>query len=268
MPEMSGNSDEFVDPVLWNVTRCESQAVLNQHVQYLKTKNIATQVEIMESPSVERLFQHIADSNCDLIVTDISKDKESWLIESLIKHTQVPIYVVHQEDTRAEYNHILVALDGSQRAESSLNLAAAFANQTGAQLHLGHVVQQPEIPRKTQMAAEDLEMARHLTERYTEEANNYLNQLASRLVSEIKTHINVSEKPLTSLHNLIKEQHIDLLILSAHGYSGNPEWPLGTVAENLVRYSEVPTLIVQDLPTQIDVAQPDPGRTSHQEARA
>jgi hypothetical protein len=36
--------------------------------------------------------------------------------------------------------------------------------------------------------------------------------------------------------------------LSAHGYSGNSQWPYGSIVNNFILYGKAPLLIVQDLP--------------------
>ena len=41
-----------------------------------------------------------------------------------------------------------------------------------------------------------------------------------------------------------KEKGIDLVLMSTHGRSGLGHWVLGSVAEKVLRYSEVPLLLV------------------------
>jgi nucleotide-binding universal stress UspA family protein len=256
--------NQFTDPVLWNATRCESEAKLNKYVQFLNERHIDTTIDNMEMPSVEGLFNHIQQAQADLIVTTAAKGSEDWLIDGLLKHSKLPLLVVREHVARQSYKNILVPLDGSQRAESGLNVAHILAKQLGAQLHLTHIVQQPEMPRKTQMASSELEMVQYLTKRNAEEAERYLQQVASNLASDAKIHVAVDEKPSAALQRLIGEENIDLLVLSAHGYTGNPQWSLGSVAENLLRHSQVPTIILQDLPSHVKTTQARQAPVMHQ----
>jgi hypothetical protein len=41
-----------------------------------------------------------------------------------------------------------------------------------------------------------------------------------------------------------------MVTLSAHGYSGNHQWPYGSMVNNFILYGRVPLLIVQDLPAK------------------
>jgi nucleotide-binding universal stress UspA family protein len=58
----------------------------------------------------------------------------------------------------------------------------------------------------------------------------------------------VSDNVASTLQNLSEQEQIDLLILSAHGYSGEAKWPYGGVTNRFITDGTVPLLIVQDLP--------------------
>ncbi|MFH1524640.1 MAG: universal stress protein, partial [Chloroflexota bacterium] len=59
------------------------------------------------------------------------------------------------------------------------------------------------------------------------------------------------------LHELVEQENIDMVALSAHGYSGNKQWPYGSMVNNFILYSKVPLLIVQDLPAKEEPATVD-----------
>ena len=57
-----------------------------------------------------------------------------------------------------------------------------------------------------------------------------------------------------------------MVTLSAHGYSGNHQWPYGSMVNNFIMYGKVPLLIVQDLPAKqelMHVELPSRERTEH-----
>jgi nucleotide-binding universal stress UspA family protein len=60
-----------------------------------------------------------------------------------------------------------------------------------------------------------------------------------------------------ALHQLAEQEHIDLVALSAHGYSGNSQWPYGSMVNNFILYSKAPLFIVQDLPIKDEAAVSD-----------
>jgi hypothetical protein len=55
---------------------------------------------------------------------------------------------------------------------------------------------------------------------------------------------------------LIDQEQIDLVFLSAHGYSGVTRWPYGGTAINFIIYGATPLLIVQDVPWERSQATP------------
>lgn len=252
--------EKFTDPVIWSMTRSEDEATLNQQVRFLEEQGIESHIEIIQTSKVDVVLQHAEAIHCDLMIVAVTDDPPSIMIRSLLKHSNIPIFLARAERDQSKYSRMLVPLDGSQRAESSLTLATTIAKSMNSELHLAHVVQHPEMPRRMTLSEEDTEIARRLVERNLDEAKRYLEQVASRSDVNVNMHVISNGTVTTTLHNLILQEDIDLLILSAHGYSGEPRWPLGTVAENLVSYAKVPTIIVQDLPAHLPKPQVVPTR--------
>jgi nucleotide-binding universal stress UspA family protein len=262
--EISGmETNQFIDPVIWNITKSEARYKLNQHVRYLVEQGIDTSLEIVEVSSIEALLEYANEIHCDLIVIVDNDETQFPMIRSIFKHSKIPIFLTRRERIKPSYTNILIPLDGSQRAETSLAIALTVAKVTNAQLHLTHVVQQPEMLRQTALSVEDAKIAQRLVERNAEEAKRYLEQVASRLTSRVRIHVRTNGTVTTSLHNFVEQEGIDLLVLSAHGYTGEPQWPFGAVAENLVSYCKVPTIIVQDLPAAFSSPQLEPIRVQN-----
>ena len=51
-----------------------------------------------------------------------------------------------------------------------------------------------------------------------------------------------------TLHGLVEESAADLVLLCAHGHSGQRQRPYGSVATSFLTYGTTPLLILQDLP--------------------
>jgi nucleotide-binding universal stress UspA family protein len=59
-----------------------------------------------------------------------------------------------------------------------------------------------------------------------------------------------------ALHNLVDEAGVDLVLLSAHGYSGARRWPYGSITTSFIEYGSTPLLIVQDLePEEVELTE-------------
>ena len=90
---------------------------------------------------------------------------------------------------------------------------------------------------------------------------HYLEQMKWRTHLDgidVQAHLITSEDAIVALHGLVEQEHIDMLALSAHGYSGNDQWPYGSMVLNFILYGKVPLLIVQDLPVKKETILVDP----------
>jgi nucleotide-binding universal stress UspA family protein len=144
-------------------------------------------------------------------------------------------------------------LDGSRRAENVLPMIAHLARFHKSQIHIVFVVTTPEMARQLPPVQEDVDLSNRIVARNREESIRYLEQV--RLSSPlngipVQTHLLISDNAPAALHGLVEQENIDLVALSAHGYSGNNQWPYGSMVNNFILYSKVPLLIVQDLPTK------------------
>jgi nucleotide-binding universal stress UspA family protein len=155
---------------------------------------------------------------------------------------------------------LLSPLDGSQRAECVLPHAHTLARVHQVQIVLAHIVQRPEMPRRTPPTREDVELADRVVERNQMEAVEYLEQVKSRLPGDVQTRVLVSQHVFSALHELVLQEKIDLVFMSAHGYSGQTRWPYGSTVVSFIAYGTTPLLIVQDAP--LDEIQPTPAEVA------
>jgi nucleotide-binding universal stress UspA family protein len=158
------------------------------------------------------------------------------------------------------YQRILVPLDGSQRAENVLPIIARLTHFHKSQIHLVHVVRTPEMARQMPPVREDIELSQRFVERNREEAGNYLEKVKSRSYLDgiaVKTHLICNDNAAIALHQLVEQEFISIVAMSAHGYSGNHQWPYGSMVNNYIFYGKVALLIVQDLPAKQEPASPD-----------
>jgi nucleotide-binding universal stress UspA family protein len=164
------------------------------------------------------------------------------------------------------YRTILTPLDSSNRAECVLPVAVRLASHFNARLLISHVVSRPEMPRRTAPTAEDIQLADELTERNRSEAAKYLKQIESRLSCEevnLQTRLLIKENVASALHGLVEQENIDLVVMSAHGYSGESRWPYGNVVEKFITYGSTPLLIYQDFrPEELGDSQRKVARSS------
>jgi nucleotide-binding universal stress UspA family protein len=171
--------------------------------------------------------------------------------------------------TARPFTRLLVPLDGSWRAEYALPLIKRLACAHQLQVHVVHVVKKPEMARRLPPTQEDINLSNRLVARNQEEATHYLDQvpLCSPLAGiDVETHLLIRDDVTAALHEFVERERIDMVALTAHGYSGNTQWRYGSMANNFILYSHVPLLVIQDIPatesltvTEVAVKIPRPG---------
>jgi nucleotide-binding universal stress UspA family protein len=134
---------------------------------------------------------------------------------------------------------LLLPLDGSRAAERALAYARALAVAKDLSIVLLGVVDEtleinafPETESQAQQTA-------FLTSRLTR-AESDLRQVAK---VSIETNI-VSGVPATSILTTAERSEADLLLISRRGRSGTTRWPIGGVAEKVIRAARCDVLLV------------------------
>ena len=248
-----------VNPLDWHLRKAEAQTYLNGVQKKLRRENIQAENALLEGPAADRIIEYERDHKFDLII--LSSHGQSglsgWNVSSVVQkvvlraHTSIMIVRAYKPDVsdpaNIGYQRILCPLDGSQRAESVLPIATTLANHYKAEHHLVHVASRPEMMHRTPLTDDEVELVDQIAERNLIEATRYFNQLQSHLGEHIQTSVVASENAVLTLHELAEQKQVDLVLLSAHGYSCEKKWPYGSVVASFLSYGVAPLLIIQDL---------------------
>jgi len=154
------------------------------------------------------------------------------------------------------FRSILVPLDGSPFGEHSLPLAMSLARRTGATLQLLNVL----TPIATLYAEAPLfiddQLEQRLRDRQVDAQQKYLDQVARRIeaVSPIKVVKLVDDGEIAPTIRAQAIRHkSDLIVMTTHGRGLMGRFWLGSVADELVRESPVPVLLVRPTEETVDL---------------
>jgi nucleotide-binding universal stress UspA family protein len=259
-PAQLGDPTHAVDPLQWSVDKTEATLYLNSVVDRLHKMGLTVQPVILEGRVHERITELAPEFDLTILcshgrsgpsersVGSVTQKVLSWLGGSVLLVRAHPS-ALHGM-TESCYQRLLVPLDGSLRAESVLPMATALAQSCAAQLQIAHVVSQLEIPGRLPPSKAELEMVNQVTESNYNSAASYLQELRSHLPIEPQIHLVKGESVVNSLQCLADKVHTDLIILSAHGYSGDTQRTCGSVTASLITYGTMPVLILQDITGQ------------------
>jgi nucleotide-binding universal stress UspA family protein len=143
------------------------------------------------------------------------------------------------------FEHILVPLDGSARAERALVPAAGLVRATHGELTLVRVI---NIQDDVSMSLVPAMYAPVLLDDARAAAASYLGDVSERAELagiSIKTYIPVGSAASTVL-DLADDTDTDAIVLTSHGRTGLTRWMLGSVAHHIVRHAKVPVLVLRD----------------------
>ena len=148
------------------------------------------------------------------------------------------------------FERIVVPLDGSALAENALPAAEELARLTGAPIHLVRVV---DLTRLERYGAYGLALEYAGFEAVAEEertvAREYLEREAAGLTGRGRAVTTEVADGLTPRVLVGLTKPGDVIVMASHGRTGMARWFLGSVAEEVVRHSAVPVMLVRALST-------------------
>lgn len=261
------NPDYSVDPLDWQLRKAEAKAFLQGRVEQLQRQGLDAEWHVLEGDAARRIFEFAQDHPVDLIVVNAhgqSAAKE-WnlggVAQKLAQHVRTSILLVRTENDASSqssqslppdwvsYQRILLPIDGSQRAECVLPIVATLSRKHGGHVLLVQVVQRPEIPRRMPLTQNEVHLADAIVQGNQHEAEHYLAGLKDRLPGDMETRMLVGSHAGSMLHELAAQEQIDLVVLSAHGYSSQTAWMYGSQATSFLTHGNTSVLVVQDTPS-------------------
>lgn len=141
---------------------------------------------------------------------------------------------------------IVVPLDGSEVAEAALAEAIDQAKAFELPIHLVRVVDTNVLEQVGGSAAAfNYTMLGEMFEAESDDAATYLDSMTKRLEGEgFTVSHDVRVGPIArSILDVIDDG--DLIVMGSHGRTGIRRWVLGSIAEEVLRHSPVPVLMVK-----------------------
>ncbi len=139
------------------------------------------------------------------------------------------------------YTRILVPLDGSTVAEGALAHAVQMADIFDAELLLLRVAFLPQVPDHNLAEAQDI---------LVRESEKYLREIACQLqrqLRRVRTEVRWRKVDEAIIEYAV-EQEVSVVVMSTQGHSSLEQWPIGSIAEKVLRSMKVPVLLVRSPP--------------------
>lgn len=145
------------------------------------------------------------------------------------------------------YTNILVPIDASATSNLALQEAIKLAKVHKATIHLVHIVDifiltTGELaPAYPALEAAVKETGQALLDKMEKLAQDVGVPVKKHLIENIDYSTRIPEKIIEECKN----QHSDLIIIGTHGRRGFNRFLLGSVAEGVIRMSNVPVLLIR-----------------------
>ena len=179
--------------------------------------------------------------------------ERAWLgsvADQLVRSLEIPVLLIRPVEgavSPPEAREILVALDGSRRAEAALPPAMAMAGLLRARLTLLQAVA-PVVLKIEAQAAFVGSFDEPLSSLRRDEAKDYLEDIASQVTAagvEARPTAVLAANPVEAIRAAAASPDVGMIAVATHGRTGLRRMVLGSVADKLVRTSELPMLVTR-----------------------
>lgn len=235
----------------------------NPRVEYL----------ILEGKIAESIINFGHSEKIDLLIisthgsSGLSRWNMSSVTQKVIEMIYLPVLVIRSYNpseadiSQRSYHRILLPIDSSRRAECSLSAGIALARgepkkkikgdeiTAATKIILAAVIKPPEIPIPEPYPVEIENLSEQLMQVSRQAVNSYLLEMKERLPVESESFVIEHESVFSAIQEFAdQDSAIDLVVLCAHGHTGQATWPYGTVTRNYIEHGTKNVLVIQDLP--------------------
>lgn len=226
--------------------------VITQYLEGMKRRleenGISVDVDVEEGEASNVIRSCAARRGCGIIALSTRGRSATGpnllgiTTDMLMRSSTVPIVVIPPDGNGGSVSPvggvktIIVGLDGSETAASSLGMARQLARDFGLEIVLVRAT--PPV--------DSLDGAATYFGSVSDHAEQYVKRVAGQLAGDGIT-VRTVVGPLTAQEQLLAaadESEEPLLILSTRGWSNRAEWQLGSVTDRVVRTARHPVLII------------------------
>ena len=244
--------DRLMERLEW-----EAKVYLRGIANQLREAGLSVRQVVQYGPAAEAIVDYAEQEDIQQIVmathgyTGISRWAHGSVAERVLQSAGVPVLLVRAQESALSDSRqpmscrrILVPLDGSALAEQVLPSATSVAQALDAQMILFRV---PIVYASGSLMGEWYLPLEGVFETANQDAQAYLNRVASHLKEQ---GVNVSTamrmgSVAESIIEYAEANQIDLIAMCTHGRTGLARWTLGSVADRVLRASNVPILLVR-----------------------
>jgi len=233
---------------------------LEANAKELNTEGIKTTTATSYGDVAEEIVKHANNNKIDLIVMathGYSKAKQ-WMFGSVTQKvlygTEIPVLLIKSKspEVSAEFNRILVLVDGSSFSESTFPYVEELTRKTNKEIILLHICEPPIVP------SYGLRPINPTWKKYRDNmwgemeklSTTYLNKTMAVLKKKglkVKSRVVKAQtgEVVKTIMQVSKEENIDLIVIATQGRTGISRRVYGSVANRIVEELSQPILLIR-----------------------
>jgi nucleotide-binding universal stress UspA family protein len=217
---------------------------------------------VLRGEAVETICLHALDTESDLIVmtshgrTGLSRMWLGSVAHGVLRRSSVPVLMLRPVEGKSRQNaahhlfkHILVPVDGSAFSAEIIPHASSLARCSGAKITLLRVVRPiPSVildvgmPFAYPPTIPDQAITDSLVEEAKAEISESARQISGEGCADVDAQVVVAEGVAQAILDFARGHSVDAIAMSTHG-RGASRLFMGSIADKIVRGSELPTLL-------------------------
>ena len=275
------NQTHSEDPITWKIRENKAEKYLQETVSKVAKRinkdDSEVEYAIRTGNPAESIISFAQDEGIELLVISthgwggFTRWNISSVAQKVIHRIYLPVLLIraYEEQEKPEgtirYRRILMPVDSSPRSECAFSagvrlIRAELETQSDTEsntvleepvLFLATVIRPPEIPIPETHGEDAKKLIAQLMQLTRDSVHTYLERI--RLQFSVPCETRTIEHPSISeaLQSLVAKGNIDLIIMSAHGHTGQYHHPYGSVAREMLEFGSRPILIIQDIPRNL-----------------
>ena len=253
--EPSQDAQAPLDPVEWDLRRREAKAFVSELSTQHESSKRKILTQVLQGRMSDKISSCLLKNDEDIVALCRSSNDEAGHIGQTVRqvlekttNSALIVPVTAEQDLTVRYRRILIPLDGSARAESTLSMAKKIARAHNATIILIHAIPKTVLTEIDPLNNEDIALRDSLQRRNERVARVYLDRMVENISASGLTSSSViisGGDARRLLNEAIIAESADLLILSSHGQSGHADVATGDVTSYLLANANVPILLVR-----------------------
>lgn len=203
---------------------------------------------LVGSSVAQEILKFAKTEHCGLIVTGrhgrnaLAEFLMGSVAQQIARHSEIPVMIVRDEKSGRQYqgfNRVLVPTDFSPISRKAVEFGSRFASFLGAEFHLIHVVDEPEIK---EILSSYPQYGLNMPSSCEPNLDEILKKMIPKDLTTKSTVATIIGDPTQGVLNYSEEHSADFIVMGAHGKKGLQRVLLGSLTTAVIAKSRVPVI--------------------------